>query len=390
MKTIHCNIYGDYDISDLAVMILNTKEFQRLHYIKQTSCSYKIFPTSIHTRLEHCLGTYHITDVLLTHLLNVQPELDSEVTPRIKELIMISGLVHDLGHFAFSHMDRHVLPILEKKYDIDVGRWKHHEYRSIDIFKHIVNKYEIPLDEHEVDFITECIEPTDGNTLWYQNIVNNTINGLDVDKLDYIQRDIRAYGSHIDTLDVYRIITNSRVIDGELCYCYNVRGEIFSLYMARYTLFKELLVNPKILIFELMMRDIIIDLAERYDILGWLVNQDCENYCSFMRDDKITAFANADLLEAYDSRQCYKFIYSDQLEGMDNETKEQLESVTVTCSFIGNGKDPFQSIKYYSRKDPTTIINVNPEDINMLLTCNDGEPSYKCSQKYTYHYKRIY
>jgi len=45
------------------------------------------------------------------------------------------------------------------------------------------------------------------------NVVNNTINGIDTDKLDYIVRDNRAFGLHLN-IDVNRIILNMKVLEG--------------------------------------------------------------------------------------------------------------------------------------------------------------------------------
>ena len=73
MKVIHCNIWGDIELSDLAIKIIDTQEFQRLHHIKQTSCAYKVFPTAKTSRFEHSIGVYYLTGALLENLLSKQP-----------------------------------------------------------------------------------------------------------------------------------------------------------------------------------------------------------------------------------------------------------------------------------------------------------------------------
>ena len=68
VKNFRCSIWGDIEVSQLALSIIDTWEFQRLHYIKQTSLAYKVFPTATSSRFEHSLGVYHITKVIIEHL----------------------------------------------------------------------------------------------------------------------------------------------------------------------------------------------------------------------------------------------------------------------------------------------------------------------------------
>ena len=58
VKLIRDPIYGDIILSDLAMTIVDTPEFQRLHYIKQLGTLYKVFPGVTHTRYQHSIGVY--------------------------------------------------------------------------------------------------------------------------------------------------------------------------------------------------------------------------------------------------------------------------------------------------------------------------------------------
>ena len=40
--------------------MVDTKAFRRLHRIKQLSHAYLVYPSALHTRFEHSLGTLHI------------------------------------------------------------------------------------------------------------------------------------------------------------------------------------------------------------------------------------------------------------------------------------------------------------------------------------------
>jgi HD superfamily phosphohydrolase len=71
------------------------------------------------------------------------------------------------------------------------------------------------------------------------DIVANKTNSLDVDKIDYLQRDSSSLGLKSVGFKQDRIIQSSRVINNTLCYNAKIYGEIEQVFMTRYKLFKE-------------------------------------------------------------------------------------------------------------------------------------------------------
>ena len=102
IKYISDPLYGfieiDVDIHDGVLLdILDTPEYQRMRYITQTGLSFFTYPTAHHKRFEHCLGVYS----LAKEFLGKMP--DDEVDKASKEYFLITSLIHDIGHAAFSH-----------------------------------------------------------------------------------------------------------------------------------------------------------------------------------------------------------------------------------------------------------------------------------------------
>ena len=135
MKIFRCSIWHDIQVSSLALKIIDSMEFQRLHGIKQCGVLYKVFPCTTHTRFQHSIGVYHFTKLFLSNLEKNSVE-NLNLTARKKEMIAISGLCHDLGHGPFSHLfDLY----LESQPSCNIP--KTHEERSVLIFQKIIQKY---------------------------------------------------------------------------------------------------------------------------------------------------------------------------------------------------------------------------------------------------------
>ena len=88
-------------LSELETKIIDSEVFRRLQFIKQLSHAYLVYPSAIHTRFEHSLGTAHASDIMAK-------ELGFEKQDDI-EKIRLSCLLHDIGHGPFSHLFEDVI-----------------------------------------------------------------------------------------------------------------------------------------------------------------------------------------------------------------------------------------------------------------------------------------
>src|SRR3712207_1391509 len=84
-----------------AVRIIDTAEFQRLRLIRQLGLAYLVYPGATHTRFDHALGVYHLARWALA-LLADRGELHS-IDPVECRLVPYAALLHDVGHYPFSH-----------------------------------------------------------------------------------------------------------------------------------------------------------------------------------------------------------------------------------------------------------------------------------------------
>lgn len=203
-KLINDPIHTNVRLDRLCCHIIDTPQFQRLRNLKQLGTCVYVFPSATHSRFEHSLGVAHLSQRVCTTLYDHQQELG--ITEADILSVKIAGLCHDLGHGPFSHVFDGVF--IKAMYpeglkNKDGSKWRH-EDGSVQMFRHILADNNIILEEFGLNaqdqlFIEEIIQGTAESErrgrgpekFFLYDIVNNTRSGLDVDKLDYFQRDMR-------------------------------------------------------------------------------------------------------------------------------------------------------------------------------------------------------
>lgn len=246
MKTIFCSLHGYTHWEPPLIELINTPEFQRLKRIKQLAAVHHVFPCAVHTRFEHSIGVGHLAERFARALLARQPGL--QIDPLVLKL---AGLCHDLGHGPLSHAyDKHLAAR---------GRCKcAHEDRSVDLLRVLVRRYGIDLDAQVVDDACELIRPRKHTlpTYLYQ-IIANHVDGIDVDKFDYLSRDAMHTGMSV-TIDFDRFLEYARVIDDRLCYPFKgMPHAINQLFLVRHQMHAQVYQHPVVRAFEHMYLDIL-------------------------------------------------------------------------------------------------------------------------------------
>src|SRR5713226_8576635 len=92
-KLIRDAVHGDIVMSALEVELMDTPEFQRLRGIKQLGTAYLVFPSAVHTRFEHSLGTSWMAHRMLEAVGRTSSIPADDVT-----LIRVAALLHDITH----------------------------------------------------------------------------------------------------------------------------------------------------------------------------------------------------------------------------------------------------------------------------------------------------
>ena len=99
-KRITDPVHGTIGLSELEIELLSTQAFQRLRNVKQLGLAHLVFPAADYSRLSHSIGVSHVTGRILNSLAR---NTGQEICDGEYELYRLAGLMHDVGHYPFSH-----------------------------------------------------------------------------------------------------------------------------------------------------------------------------------------------------------------------------------------------------------------------------------------------
>ena len=192
-KIINDPVYGFINItSELIYDLIEHPYYQRLRRIKQLGLAELVYPGALHTRFHHALGAmYLMNEALATlkhkgHLIS-----DNEC-----EAAQIAILLHDVGHGPFSH-------VLERQILNQVP----HEQISLLIMEELNRQFGGSLTLAIKMFVGDYDRP------FFNQLISSQ---LDVDRMDYLNRDSFFTGVREGNIGAERILKMLDVVDNQL------------------------------------------------------------------------------------------------------------------------------------------------------------------------------
>jgi uncharacterized protein len=215
--------------TDRIAELLATDQMTKLGNTRQLGFTHLVYPGAHGTRLEHSLGVYEMACHFIVRMSSQAAFRSVCPDPKDCLLFVVAALLHDIGHFPFAHQ-------LEEftKDDFDKVQWQ--KVRTLLEGKHERRSCEIIGDElapalkrlfafsdgdmqRLILFIKKFKDGSDDQRTVNQDpalgLLRSIIGGaVDIDKLDYIERDAYhcgvPYGSYID---VERIFETMRIVE---------------------------------------------------------------------------------------------------------------------------------------------------------------------------------
>lgn len=246
LDTVHGYIPIPCDFLDDFV---NTLEFQRLQHISQSAiCS--LFPCANHNRYMHSLGVFHIGQMIVNALGEIQNGIEEERVKKVQEAYLIACLLHDVGHAPFSHSledyylsGANLLDELSKNFAPEFKEGvsnpklpKPHEYVSAIV---VCRDFYEEIEKRKLDLELICRMiigyPYSQEERSYENCYISLLHGdlVDADRLDYACRDVWASGYSTSSIDLHRLINGLSIDRNEshyyVSFANSVLNEIESL-----------------------------------------------------------------------------------------------------------------------------------------------------------------
>lgn len=197
-RIIRDPLWNAIRLDPVAARIVDTTTFQRQRYIRQLGLAYLVYPGATHTRFAHALGVYHLAGRAL-QLLRERGDVPAGGWAG-SELIPYAALLHDIGHYAFSHA------LEELEADRFPGR---HEEVSARYFDSPELKEALrPLGPGAARRIHGLI--LGDSDLPLRGLVSGS---LDLDKMEYLRRDAHFCGVPYGEVDVDRLLQGLVVLE---------------------------------------------------------------------------------------------------------------------------------------------------------------------------------
>ena len=230
-KIVNDPVYGFVAIPRGPVLrVVDHPYFQRLRGIRQLSLTHYVYPGAQHTRFQHALGALH----LMTQALDTLRGKGVKIHDFEYEAAQLAILLHDVGHGPFSHT-------LEGDI-IDA----HHEQLTLCFMRALDAELDGAL-ALAIDIFTGAYDRP-----FFHQLVSGQ---LDIDRLDYLNRDTYFTGVAEGVIGSERIIKMLHVAGGQLVVEEKGVYSIESFLIARRLMYWQVYLHKTVLSAELMLKE---------------------------------------------------------------------------------------------------------------------------------------
>jgi HD superfamily phosphohydrolase len=186
-------VYGFITIpSNLVFDLIQHPYVQRLRYIKQLGMTHLVYPGALHTRFHHALGAMHLMGLAMETIKSKGQAISFEE----EQAVTIAILLHDIGHGPFSHALEHTI--------VDGVS---HEHISTLLMDNLNREF-----DGKLELALEIF-----NNRYHKKFLYQLVSGqLDLDRMDYLNRDSFFTGVSEGVISFDRIIKMLDVVDDQL------------------------------------------------------------------------------------------------------------------------------------------------------------------------------
>lgn len=230
MKILNDPIYGFITVPHPVLQrLVDHPWFQRLRYIKQLGLGHLVYPGALHTRFHHVLGAMHLMGEAISTLRGKGHEITQEEALGAR----IAILLHDVGHGPFSHALEHSLV-----------KGINHEDVSALVMDALNAEFDGALSLGITIFRNQYPKR------FLHQLVSSQ---LDVDRIDYLNRDSFYTGVSEGVIGGERIIKMLQVVDDKLVVEEKAIYSIEKFIVARRLMYWQVYLHKTVVACEMML-----------------------------------------------------------------------------------------------------------------------------------------
>ncbi len=223
-------MYGFISIpQEIIFDVIEHPYFQRLRRIKQLGLTHLVYPGALHTRFHHVLGAMH----LMSKAVATIRRKGHEITEDEEQGVLLAILLHDIGHGPFSHALEH-----------DIVNGVSHEEISGFFIDHLSKEF-----DGELDIALEIFSNNHPKKFLHQLVSSQ----LDMDRMDYLNRDSFYTGVSEGIIGSDRIIEMMDVKDGNLVLEEKAVYSIEKFLVARRLMYWQVYLHKTVVSAEFML-----------------------------------------------------------------------------------------------------------------------------------------
>ncbi len=256
----------DVPITPRIRRLIDTAAFRRLARISQLGLVSLVYPGATHSRMEHSLGVYRNALDFLRQMAH-DPGSPMVFSDRDASLFVVSGLLHDIGHWPFCHAIEDIKLVDFPKHEILAERLLAH--RELDHC--LATDWDLTPEE-----VAQFLHPAPSiPTTVSQSILRSMLSGpIDIDKLDYLERDsLHAGVPYGRNFDRNRLVHSLCVDTPRHRLAITEKGKTAAEMMvfSRYVMFSEVYWHHAVRSATAMLQRAVYELRENLELVGaWL------------------------------------------------------------------------------------------------------------------------
>lgn len=265
MRSISDPVYGSIKLEPIEDKLIRSKTFQRLHNVKQLGLAHFIFPGANYSRFSHSVGAFrNVTKLLDAIVRNSSDENEKRSVREVQQRYRIAALLHDVGHFPFSHATETAFH--ELKEEMAAAEYagsqfelftSHEDFgaeiiRSSSELVRMLDGKGISPDDIASVFSSDDVIDVDGLNL--RALVSSE---LDCDRLDYLKRTSYFTGLPFGNVDIDYIINGAMISHGRVCFNHKSKKSADHLLIARFHDYSQVVFHKKLISLEWSLKECI-------------------------------------------------------------------------------------------------------------------------------------